>query len=160
MTIRNVNEKEFLKVYKFVSHCKPLENYAEHLYKIILRYFNDTCFIVEQESEIIGFLMGFISQVHESTYFLWQIGISNSMQGKGIGGDLLEHAENKLSERGCKRIEVTIDPKNISSSKLFERMGYINISYKKEKMVKVNGNIAVKDYYSPGKHFMLYEKYL
>lgn len=160
LTIRNASENEFLNIYEFVSHCKPLENYAKHFYKIILRYFGNTCFLVEYESKIVGFLMGFISQVHEGTYFLWQIGIDPSMQGKGIGSYLLKNVENKLRERGCKRIEVTIDPENIPSSKLFERAGYNNISHKEGKIVEVKGNIAVEDYYSPGRHFMLYEKYL
>jgi ribosomal protein S18 acetylase RimI-like enzyme len=126
----------------------------------MLRYFGNTCFIAEYENNIIGYLMGVISQTRESTYFLWQIGISSSMQGKGIGRLLLESAENKVRGIGLKRIEVTIDPENIPSQKLFESMGFNNISYKEGETVRVNGNIAVKDYYRPGRHFMLYEKWL
>lgn len=160
INIREANQNDFLDVYKLIGICKPLENYYEHFYKIMLRYFGNTCFIAEYENDIIGYLMGIISQTHESTYFLWQIGINPSMQGKGIGHLLLERAENKIRDMGCKRIEVTIDPENTPSQKLFESMGYSNISHKEGGTVRVNGNIAVKDYYRPGRHFMLYEKWL
>jgi len=158
--IREAGEKDFLEVHKFVSDCKPLENYAEHFYKIMLRYFGSTCLIAEYENSIVGFLMGFRSQNQEGTYFFWQIGVSPKMQGMGIGPLLLEKAEAKCRQTGCKRIELTIDPENSHSQKLFESAGYRNISRKEGETTTVAGNIAVKDYYRPGRHFMLYEKRL
>lgn len=160
LALRKVSEKDFLEAYNFVSQCKPLENYAAHFYKIMLRYFRNTCFVAEHDNKIVGFVMGFISQMHEKTYFLWQIGVSPAMQGKGVGCTLLEYVETELRKIGCNRIELTIDPENIPSTKLFEKSGYKNISDKEGKTVDVNGKTAVKDYYSPGRHFMLYEKYL
>lgn len=159
-TIRKANEKEFLKVHKFVSHCKPLEDYPEHLYKIILRYFGETCFVAEENNNLIGFVMGFTSQFYENTYFLWQIGVKLSMRGKGMGKMLLQEVEREVKKLRCERIELTIDPENRPSLKLFEKMGYKNISSNEGEIVKVNGKIAVKDYYCPGRHFILYEKKL
>ncbi|MDO9465049.1 MAG: GNAT family N-acetyltransferase [bacterium] len=158
ITIRRANESEFLKVYQFVSNCKPLENYSEHFYKIILRYFGNSCFVAEYNDSIIGFVMSFISQTHNKTYFLWQIGVTPKMHGKGIGRKLLESVEVELAKMGCDRIELTIDPKNIPSMKLFEKAGYKNISEKEGSTLIVDNNIAVKDYYKSESHFMLYEK--
>jgi hypothetical protein len=59
---------------------------------------------------------------------------------------------------GCTRIEVTIDPENIVSEKLFIKNGYSNISSKIGPTVLVNKKKAVKDYYSPNRHFMVFEK--
>ena len=157
-TIRKANGSDFLKVYQFVSNCKPLENYSEHFYKIILRYFGNSCFVAEYNNSIIGFIMGFISQTHNKTYFLWQIGVTPKMHGKGIGMKLLKSVEMELMKIGCERIELTIDPKNTPSLKLFEKAGYKNISEKEGSTLIISGNIAVKDYYKPGRHFMLYEK--
>ena len=74
--IRKACEEDFLAVYRFVSSCPPLVKYFEHFYKIMLRYFRNTCFIAEGGDVIVGFLMGFISPVHDNTYFLWQVGVS------------------------------------------------------------------------------------
>ena len=85
MKIRNVKETEFEAVHNFVSKCKPLENYKVHFYRIMLRYFSDTCFIAEDDDIIIGFVLGILSQRHKGTFFLWQIAIAPSRQGKGLG---------------------------------------------------------------------------
>ena len=159
--IRNPDEKEFLDIYHFVSKCKPLEQYDTHFYKIMLRFFPNTCFLLLQGHEIIGFILGFISQNHSpNTYFLWQIGINPSTQGKGLGIYFLGEVEKYIYKLECFRIELTIDPENIPSQKLFEKMGYSNLSEREGKVVMVKGNKAVQDYYKPGRHFMVYEKLL
>jgi diaminobutyrate acetyltransferase len=162
--VRIAEEGDFLDLSEFVTRCKPLENYADHLYKIMLRYVGNTCFMLENlesDRKIVGFVMGLISQTHTPcTYFLWQIGIDPTLQGKGLGRKLLEEIETPLKKRKCRRIEVTIDPENRPSRILFERMGYRNISKKEGPVVMVDGNQAVKDYYRPGRHFMLFEKWL
>jgi len=156
--IRKATQEDFLSVHQFTAGCPPLENYPEHVYKIILRYFGDYCFIAEENSQIIGFAMGIVPQTFPGTYFLWQIGITPSYQGKGIGGKLVREVENEMRKLKFKRIEVTIDPVNLSSKKLFEKMEYQNISEGVGKTIEVDGNLAVQDYYKPERHFMVYEK--
>jgi len=158
LQIRKADEKEFPSVYNFVSSCKPLESYPEHFYKIMLRYFGNSCIIAEFNGEIVGFVMGFTSQVDDKKLFLWQIGVANLLRGNEIAKMLLEKFEKVAKKLGCKRIEVTVDPENIPSQKLFEKMGYLNVSAKEGETVEVMGNTAVKDYYKAGRHFMLFEK--
>jgi len=159
--VRTAKETDFLAVHDFVSQCPPLESYAEHVYKIMLRYSGNSCFIAEMRKRIMGFVMGFISQTHSpQTYFLWQIGVSPTLQGTGQGQRLLAEVEKQVKKLGCQRIELTIDPENIPSQKLFEKRGYTNISRQQGDIFEVAGNIAVKDFYKPGRHFMVYEKKL
>jgi phosphoribosylamine--glycine ligase len=156
---RKADENDFLEVFDFIANCPPLESYAEHVYKILLRYFGNSCFISQWRGRIVGFVLGFISQTHKpATYFLWQIGVAPYMQGVGLGKQLLETVENGVAKLGVQRIELTIDPENISSRLLFEKNGYRNISKKEGATVTVDSLTAVKDYYKPGRHFMLYEK--
>lgn len=56
--------------------------YPEHLYKIILRYFGDYCFIVEKKGLIVGFAMGIVPRTFH-TYFLWQVGVAPPLSGAG-----------------------------------------------------------------------------
>lgn len=158
MRIRRSTQEDFLKVHEFTAKCPPLENYPEHVYKIILRYFSDYCFIVEEKGEMIGFAMGIVPQSFPGTYFLWDIGISPSYQGHGIGTGLIAEIENEIRKKGLTRIEVTIDPVNHASQRLFEKAGFINISENVGKTIMVERRIAVKDFYKPGRHFMVYEK--
>jgi diaminobutyrate acetyltransferase len=160
MRIRKTTQEDFLKVHHFTAECPPLENYPEHIYKIILRHFGNFCFIAEEKEQIIGFAMGIVSQSFLDTYYLWDIGIHPSYQRQGIGTKLIIEIEKELKKLHFKRIELTIDPINISSQKLFEKMEYHNISEMVGETIEVNGNIAVRDYYRPGRHFMIYEKNL
>lgn len=81
-----------------------------------------------------------------------------NLQGQGIGERLIREAEQEMEKQAFIRIEVTIDPVNISSQKLFEKMGYQNISKKVGKTIEIQGNLDVQDHYKPGRHFMVYEK--
>lgn len=158
ITVRNVDQKEFLDIHGFVSNCKPLESYPEHFYKIMLRYFGNSCFVAEIDKAIVGFVLGVVSQTDDKTYFLWQIGIRPDRQGCGTGKKFLVLIEEIIRNLGCVRIEVTVDPVNKMSQKLFEKMDYKNISNREGRTVKVNSIEAVKDYYRPKRHFILYEK--
>jgi L-2,4-diaminobutyric acid acetyltransferase len=156
--LRNATQNDFLDVYNFVSNCKPLENYSEHFYKIMLRYFQNTCYLAKFENKIVGFVMCLRSQVEKNKLFLWQIGVSPDYREKRIGEKLLKEVEKQAKEIGCIIVELTVDPENIASQKFFKNNGYLNVSSKEGNVIEVLGKTAVKDYYKPGRHFILYQK--
>jgi L-2,4-diaminobutyric acid acetyltransferase len=156
--IRRTNEDDFLKVYKFISNCKPLECYSEHFYKIMFRYFSNSCFIAEFNNDIVGFVMGFRSQVDQNKFFIWQIGVFSKYREKEVGKKLLNQIEKAARMFGCNRVELTVDPENIPSTRFFEKNGYLNVSSKEGEIIEVMGNTVVKDYYKPGRHFILFQK--
>lgn len=158
LVIEKPEQKDFVNVFRFMAQSMPSECYAEHFYKIMLRYFGNTCFVARDSKTIIGFILGFYSQVHPDRYFLWQIAVLPTYQGMGIGKKLTLKMEQHLKKGKCRYIEVTVEPTNIPSQKLFESMGYKNISKKEGETITVNNNCAAKDYYKPGRHFMVYEK--
>jgi L-2,4-diaminobutyric acid acetyltransferase len=158
--IKRTKENDFINVYDFVSTCKPLENYPEHFYKIMLRYFSNSCFIAEFNDKIVGFIMGFRSQVDKTKFFIWQIGVFSYHRGKEIGKKLLDIIEKTAKELGCKIVELTVDPENIPSKIFFENNGYLNVSSEEGEIIEVMGNTAVKDYYKPDRHFILFKKEL
>ncbi len=158
--IRNPEENEFMKIYEFVSNCKPLENYEEHFYRIMLRYFSKNCLLAEVNDHMAGFILGFISQNEPKKFFIWQVGVNPNIQGKGIGSRLVEGIEKKALDSGSERSELTVDPENTPSQKLFEKLGYSNISDKDNDTVIVNNKKSAKDFYKPGRHFIIYSKEL
>jgi L-2,4-diaminobutyric acid acetyltransferase len=158
--IKKASEDDFLRVYEFTSYCKPLENYSEHFYKIMLRYFSNSCFIADFEKNIVGFVLGFRSQVDKTKFFLWQIGVFSKYRAIEVGKKLLNRIEEAARGLGCKSIELTVDPENIPSYRFFVKNGYLNVSFKEGETIEVMGFKAVKDYYKPGRHFILFKKEL
>jgi ribosomal protein S18 acetylase RimI-like enzyme len=125
-----------------------------------LRYFSNTCFIAEFKKDIVGFVMGFRSQVNTNKFFLWQIGVFSKYREMEVGKKLLNQIEKTAENLGCNCIELTVDPENIPSYRFFEKNGYLNVSSKEGEIIEIMGNIAVKDYYKPGRHFILFQKEL
>lgn len=158
MKIREVKESDFLKIHELAKTCRPLEAYPAHIYKIIFRYFKKICLVAEEKKQIIGFITGLISGDSQDICFAWQVGVNPKIQAKGLGSKLLAAFEDKVRERGCCRIELTVDPKNIPSRKLFEKFGYTNISRKEKNSLEIDGVQVGKDFYGPGRHFVIYEK--
>ena len=158
LEFRRVQEEEFPAVHEFVTRCPGLEPYPLHLYRIVHRFFGDTCFVALDGDKLVGFAMGFFSQVHPGTFFLWEIGVSPSRQGQGLGTRLLEYVERQVITHGAQRIQVTIHPDNTPSRKVFEKKGFINISDGEAAAIDVAGEPAARDFYGPGRHFMVYEK--
>jgi diaminobutyrate acetyltransferase len=160
LSLRTAREEEFLDLQGFVAGCPPLEAYPQHVYKILLRYFGSCSFVAERGDRMVGFVMGMPSHRHPGTWFLWQIGVAADQQGTGLGKRLLRHVEAEIGRLGFDRIEVTVDPMNAPSRRLFEALGYTNISSREGSTLEVNGHPAVKDYYRPGRHFMVFENKL
>ena len=158
--IRPAREEEFVDLQGFVAGCPPLEPYAEHMYRILLRHFGSCSTVAEDGGRMLGFVMGFVSHRFPGTYFLWQIGVAPDLQGSGLGRRLLADLEGRLLRDGVRRIEVTIDPMNDPSRRLFEHTGYVNISDRVANPVEVNRQIAAADFYRPSRHFMVFEKHL
>jgi RimJ/RimL family protein N-acetyltransferase len=77
-----------------------------------------------------------------------------------VGATILRELEKRLYSQGVTRIECTIDPKNAQSIRLFESLGYVNVASREGQTVEIAGQLAVKDFYKPGRHFALYEKRL
>ncbi len=157
LKFRNAGENEFLEIQEFVGQCPPLEQYPPHVFKIILRCSSDCCFVATKGEKRVGWVMGLLNTAGD-TYFLWQIGIHPSIQGEGAGKILLGFVEKNVRLLGCDRIQLTIDPENIASQKLFEKCGYKNVSEGEKGVIKINGNPAVRDFYNHRRHFMIYEK--
>jgi len=126
----------------------------------MLRYFKDSCIVAEFKNEIIGFLLGLRSQVDKEKIFLWQIGVFSKYRQMEIGKRLLIEFEKVAGDKGCKIIELTVDPKNKPSYMFFEKNGYNNVSSHEGEIIKIDGKKAVKDYYKPDRHFILYQKQL
>lgn len=155
---RSASSDDFLPIADFAAACPPLEPYPMHIYKIMFRYFGETCLVMELDGDLAGFVLGFLSQKHDHRYFLWQIGVDPRLQGSGIGKKVLTELEKRLRRKQVKRIELTVDLENIPSRKLFEALGYDNISGRETTPVVVDGVKAVKDFYGPERHFILYGK--
>jgi phosphoribosylamine---glycine ligase len=158
VVIRHPEESEFIRVRDVIAECQPLIAHPIHFYKIILRYFNRTALVAELDGQLIGFTFCLESQNFPGRYFLWQIGVIPSCRYLGVGPMLVRTMEEEIGLRDGKEIEVTVEPDNPASLKLFEQLGYRNVSKEEGETLVIEEKDVVKDYYGPGRHHILLKK--
>jgi len=123
--IRKIKSKDASSIYKLVKKCIPLDLNSLYSYSLLGLFFHDTCFVAESNKSIIGFVSWFITPKCKN-YFLWQIGILPKYRNSQIALQLLENVLKVARKKLCKKIKLTIDPKNIKSKKLFKKFVNIN----------------------------------
>lgn len=121
MDIRNCREEDVDEIRKFVKRSKPLDLHTVFTYWNLFKYFGDTCFVLEKEGRIIGFVSGIVSSSQPGKFYLWQIGIDRDYRGKRYAEILLKRVVETAKSKKCHGIQVTIAPENRSSYRLFSR---------------------------------------
>mgnify|MGYP001048111246 FL=1 len=119
-------------------------------------YFGDSIFLARDGDDLVGYVLGFRSQVDSSVFYLWQIGVIKEHRGTGLAQRLVSALLGKASEMGAKRMHVTAEIDNIASWKLFLKMGFENIS--SGETVEKYGQKAMVNYYGSGTDQVFMEK--
>lgn len=157
-TLRPARQGDAEAVRALAAECPPLEVYPLHQYVILLRTCGDLSCVAEVDGEIVGFEVGIPASRRPGAYFLWQIGVAPGQRGTGLAQQLLGTIEERLCAAGYHTIELTVDPANEPSYRLFRSAGYDNVSRREDSAIQVDGRWAAKDHYGPGRHFVLFEK--
>jgi len=93
----------------------------------LIEYESEQLLIAEHESTVLGFLsLHFIPQLALAgdfarvSYFC----ITQGARSKGVGQQLLQHAERLAQERGCDRMEVHCHERRSKAHAFYAREGY------------------------------------
>ncbi|UUZ83722.1 GNAT family N-acetyltransferase [Paenibacillus sp. P26] len=97
---------------------------ADMLPKLFFQHFQDTSFIAEQEGQVIGFLIGFVSQTIPTEAYVHFIGVHPDCRKDGVAKDLYQMFFEKVREKGCNVVRCVTSPVNKSSIAFHTRMGF------------------------------------
>ncbi len=114
MTCRMMAESDIDRVVLlYIEHYNNYESgewTQETTYKRIHQVWSredSLCMILEQGSEVVGFVMGYFEQYDDiQAYDLVEIVIAHAYQGKGIGTQFMELIEAKVKELGGAMIQL------------------------------------------------------
>jgi ribosomal protein S18 acetylase RimI-like enzyme len=103
----------------------------------------------ELNGQVVGFVYYAPAAMTDRTWHLWWIVVGRSFQGKGIGGDLLRHAEDDMrqSQGRVAFIETSSLPRYEPTLQFYRKHGY-----------SVAGVLG--DYYSEGDDMVVFRKQL
>lgn len=126
----------------------------EMLPKLFFVHFSQTSFIAEADGQIMGFLIGFLSQTYSEEAYIHFAGVHPDFRKKGVGTRLYEEFFRTVQDLGRIRIKSVTSPLNTGSIAYHLSLGFeIEPSETKENDVP-----SFLNYDGLGEHRVLFVK--
>lgn len=88
-------------------------------------HFADTSVLTEVDGEVSGFVSGYLIPERSDTLFVWQVAVSKSARGQGLGRHMIMEILRRPAHQHVKYIETSITPDNEASWALFRGLARI-----------------------------------
>lgn len=124
MTIRLVKGSDYYIISPLINDWWNGRQMSDLLPKLFFDHFKNTSFIVEEEGEIIGFLIGFLSQSYSNEAYIHFVGIDPEYRGKGIGKQLYNQFFDVIKQNGRNIVRCVTSPVNKASIAYHTKMGF------------------------------------
>lgn len=124
MKVRHVIESDYIPVISVIDDWWGGRHMADMLPKLFFQHFQDTSFVVEQDDQIIGFLIGFVSQTYSTEAYIHFIGVHPGYRKSGVAKYLYQRFFDKVQNKGCKVVRCVTSPVNKTSIAFHTRMGF------------------------------------
>jgi ribosomal protein S18 acetylase RimI-like enzyme len=97
---------------------------CDMLPRLFLVHFRDTSFVAEEGGEIIGFLIGFLSQARAKEAYVHFAGVHPGCRGQGVGRALYERFFETVRREGRTIVRCVTSPVNKGSIVFHARIGF------------------------------------
>lgn len=124
-TIRNTLPTDHQRIISVMPDWWDGRDLRSMLPKVFFVHFCNTSFVVEADNQLIGFLVGFMSQTDENIGYIHFVGVDPRFRKKGVGRMLYNRffKQCELNERTI--IKSCTSPINKLSISFHQRMGFI-----------------------------------
>lgn len=109
-------------IYELIQACPPLDLNSNYVYLLCCTHFANTCIVVHDDSQLVGFVSAYRHPTKKQTLFIWQVAVRQSMRGQNLAHRMLESLLKRPELKDIQFIETTVDPDNRSSRRLFEKL--------------------------------------
>ena len=141
-SLRKPGARDGAAIWRLIQACKPLDENSMYCNLIQCDHFRDTCIVAEMGGEIVGWVSGHILPDDPETLFVWQVAVSETARGTGLGTLMLR---GLLSRENCKdvtRLQTTITRDNAASWALFRKFSDLT-----------DGALSSAPYFTRSQHF-------
>jgi predicted GNAT superfamily acetyltransferase len=92
--------------------------------KLFFLHFRETSFVAERDGELVGFLVGFLSQSEPEDAYVHFVGVSPAERGSGLGRELYERFFAAARAAGRTRVSCVTSPANEASLAFHAAIGF------------------------------------
>ena len=119
LTLRSPTVEDAAAIWRLVRDSGALDLNSPYSYLILCKHFAETCVVAEEAGALVGFVTAYRPPITPNVIFVWQIGVAQSVRGRGVGLMLLDALVRKEAALGASFLEATVTPSNAPSQALF-----------------------------------------
>lgn len=108
-------------VHALIRRSAPLDLNSSYCYFLLCAHHADTCVVVRQQGQVVGFLSAYRLPRDANTLFIWQVAVDASLRGHGVASKMLQQLLTRPTCASVRYLETTISPDNHASRGLFQR---------------------------------------
>ncbi len=123
MNVRQLREADHGPVVAVVDGWWGGRRVADKLPRLFFRYFAGTSFAVEEDGEIVAFLVGFVGSPADEAYVHF-VGVRPDRRSRGLGRRLYGMFFDEARRRGCRSVRAITSPVNTGSVGFHTSMGF------------------------------------
>ena len=125
VTIRHAQPSDYGRVIGRVNAWWGGREMAPMLPKLFFLHFEGTSFVADDENgQLAGFLIGFLSQSDPSEAYIHFVGIAPERRGEGLGRRLYERFFDSVRGDGRTRVRCVTSPANSGSVAFHQALGF------------------------------------
>jgi len=155
-TISNIESSDYDLIIGNLNEWWGGRNMTDMLPRLFFKHFNKTSFIIKNETEVLGFIIGIVSQGNSPLGYVHFIGVNPNFRNKNIGKKLYHAYFDEMKNYNIKKIECVTSPDNENSITFHKNIGFIALKGNKEK----NGITYFEHYDGENEHRVVFHKKL
>ena len=124
MLIRHLEPGDYHPIISVLNDWWGGRKMDDMLPKLFFTHFRETSFAAEEGVQIIGFLVGFLSQTFPDEAYIHFVGVHPDFRKRGVGRSLYERFLKTTGQYGRNTIRCVTAPINKTSIAFHTRMGF------------------------------------
>jgi ribosomal protein S18 acetylase RimI-like enzyme len=125
VAIRHAKPSDYGRVIGRINVWWGGREMAPSLPKLFFLHFEGTSFVAEDGDDLVGFLIGFLSQTAEDEAYIHFVGVAPEHRGEGIGRALYERFFEEIRGQGRSVVRCVASPASANSLAFHEALGFV-----------------------------------
>lgn len=123
MTIRGITKSDFDYIVSVLDRWWGGPS-SERAHPVFFHELGDQALIAEDDGEVVGFLLGFVTPQSPPVAYVHLVGIHPDARRRGVGKELYEHFIERAKRAGAERIKAITTVGNDGSIRFHEALGF------------------------------------
>jgi ribosomal protein S18 acetylase RimI-like enzyme len=122
--IRQIRLSDYQPVISVIDGWWNGRHMADMLPRLFFEHFTDTSFAAERDGQLIGFLVGLLSQSRPGEAYIHFVGVHPAERGQGLGRQLYQRFFAAAQTRGAGLVRAVTAPVNYGSIRFHQQLGF------------------------------------